>query len=171
MSSLFAVINELCIIFCRTSNMKNVKRVEFTEVTTLEVGTGANVKFYNMESLLEGEWLRYSNNGGYVNTMDYAAVLQAFTHWTHERSRGLLMVTDLQGVRVVNEDGENVFCLCDPAIHCTDVMRFTRTNLGAEGFKLFFDTHKCNDVCQKLGLAVGSAGRTLSGTKVGTYWV
>jgi hypothetical protein len=135
--------------------MKNVKRVQFTEVTTLEVGTGANVKFYNMESLLEGEWLRYSNNGGYVNTMDYAAVLQAFTHWTHERSRGLLMVTDLQGVRMV---------------HCTDVLRFTRTNLGAEGFKLFFDTHKCNDVCEKLGLKVGTAGRTLSGTKVGAYW-
>ncbi|KAG0555935.1 hypothetical protein KC19_11G014000 [Ceratodon purpureus] len=154
----------------RTSNMKNVKRVEFTEVTTLEVGTGANVKYYNMESLLEGEWLRYSNNGGYVNTMDYAAVLQAFTHWTHERSRGLLMVTDLQGVRIENSDGENVFNLCDPAIHCTDVLRFTRTNLGAEGFKLFFDTHKCNDVCEKLGLAVGTAGRTLSGTKVGTYW-
>ncbi|XP_024402664.1 uncharacterized protein [Physcomitrium patens] len=153
-----------------TSNMKNVKKVEFTEVTTLEVGSGSNIKFYNMESLLEGEWMRYSNNGGYVNTLDYAAVLQAFTHWTHERSRGLLMVTDLQGVRMTNLFGENVFCLCDPAIHCTDVMRFTRTNLGAEGFKLFFETHKCNDVCEKLRLAVGTAGRTLSGTKVGSYW-
>ncbi|KAG0564826.1 hypothetical protein KC19_8G143000 [Ceratodon purpureus] len=153
-----------------TLNMKNVKKVEFTQVTTLEVGSGPNVKYFNMESLLEGEWLRYSNNGGYVNTLDYAAVLQAFTHWTHERSRGLLMVTDLQGVRMMNSFGENVFCLCDPAIHCTDVLRFTRTNLGSEGFKLFFDTHKCNDVCEKLGLAVGRAGRTLSGTQVGSYW-
>jgi hypothetical protein len=126
--------------------------VEFTQVTTLEVGSGPTRKFYNMEEVLEGTWIRYSNNGGYVNTSDYAAVLQAFTHWTHVRSRGLLMVTDLQGV------------------HCTDVMRFTRTNLGTEGFKLFFDTHKCNDVCKHLGLEVGTAGRTISGTRVGKYW-
>jgi hypothetical protein len=154
----------------RTSNFRNVKKVEFTQVTTLEVGSGSTRKFYNMEEVLEGTWIRYSNNGGYVNTSDYAAVLQAFTHWTHERSRGLLMVTDLQGVRMKNEHGESVFRLCDPAIHCTDVMRFTRTNLGAEGFKLFFDTHKCNDVCKHLGLAVGTAGRTMSGTHVGKYW-
>jgi hypothetical protein len=154
----------------RTSNFKNVKKVEFTQVTTLEVGSGPARKFYNMEEVLEGNWIRYSNNGGYVNTSDYAAVLQAFTHWTHERSRGLLMVNDLQGVRMKNEHGESVFRLCDPAIHCTDVMRFTRTNLGVEGFKLFFDTHKCNDVCKHLGLAVGTAGRTISGTHVGKYW-
>lgn len=150
--------------------MRNVKRVEFTEVTTLEVCSGPNTKFYNMESLLEGAWLRYSNNGGYVNTLDYAAVLQAFTHWTYEVSRNLLMVTDLQGVRMKNSSGENVFCLCDPAIHCTDVLRFTRTNLGTEGFRLFFETHKCNDVCEKLGLRVGTAGRTRSGTIVGSYF-
>jgi hypothetical protein len=154
----------------RTSNFKNVKKVEFTQVTTLEVGSGPTRKFYNMEEVLEGTWIRYSNNGGYVNTLDYAAVLQAFTHWTHERSRGLLMVNDLQGIRQKNEHGESVFRLCDPAIHCTDVMRFTRTNLGLEGFKLFFDTHKCNDVCKHLGLAVGTAGRTISGTHVGKYW-
>jgi hypothetical protein len=170
MTSLLASADFLSAHCYRTSNFKNVKKVEFTQVTTLEVGGGPTVKYFNMEQVLEGQWIRYSNNGGYVNTSDYAAVLQAFTHWTHERSRGLLMVTDLQGVRLKNADGENVFCLCDPAIHCTDVMRFTRTNLGQEGFKLFFDTHKCNDVCKHLGLAVGTAGRTISGTRVDKYW-
>lgn len=54
--------------------MKNVKKVEFIEVIILEVGFGLNIKFYNMESLLEGEWMCYFNNGGYVNMLDYVVV-------------------------------------------------------------------------------------------------
>jgi hypothetical protein len=73
------------------------------------------------------------------------------------------MVTDLQGVFTARADGQPVFQLSDPAIHCTDVLRFSRTNLGEEGFKLFFNSHKCNNVCQALRLpALGE--RTSSGT-------
>lgn len=137
--------------------------VEFTEVSVLEV----EGKFYNMEMLLLGKWNKYNSNGGFINEEEYRATLQAFTHWTYECSNKLLMVTDLQGVFAPNSDGHMRFHLCDPAIHCTDVLRFTKTNLGPEGFKLFFESHKCNDVCKNLKLKPGRNGVTTSGTIVG----
>lgn len=139
-------------------------KIHFTEVSLVKVGH----KFYTMEKLLRGEWTRYSNNGEYVNMTDYAATLQAFSHWTYHVSNGLLMVTDLQGVKQEDKSlpGKHIFCLCDPAIHTNDenVMRFTGTNLGEQGFKLFLDNHKCNDVCRHLALPVGMAGHTCKGT-------
>ena len=58
-----------------------------------------------------------------------------------------------------------MFTLSDPAIHCTDVLRFSRTNLGEEGFRLFFNSHKCNDVCRALRLPV-PGGTTSAGTRL-----
>jgi hypothetical protein len=156
---LFSICNSLD----RIQNLHGVKMVEFTEVSVLEV----EGKFYNMEMLLLGKWIKYNSNGGFINLEEYRATLQAFTHWTYECSDKLLMVTDLQGVLAPNRDGHMRFHLCDPAIHCTDVLRFTKTNLGPEGFKLFFNTHKCNDVCRNLKLKPGRNGLTTSGTIVG----
>jgi hypothetical protein len=156
---LFSICNSLD----RIQNLHGVKMVEFTEVSVLEV----EGKFYNMEMLLLGKWIKYNSNGGFINLEEYRATLQAFTHWTYECSDKLLMVTDLQGVLAPNSDGHMRFHLCDPAIHCTDVLRFTKTNLGPEGFKLFFNTHKCNDVCRNLKLKPGRNGVTTSGTIVG----
>ncbi|CAH0051088.1 unnamed protein product [Clonostachys solani] len=70
---------------------------------------------------------------------------QAFSHFTFERSWGTILVCDLQGVRGV---------LTDPAIHIANTNRFrlADTNLNKEGFKFFFSTHVCNDVCRKLEL-------------------
>jgi hypothetical protein len=156
---LFSICNSLD----RIRNLPGVKMVEFTEVSVLEV----EGNFYNMEMLLLGKWIKYNNNGGFINLEEYRATLQAFTHWTYEYSDKLLMVTDLQGVLAPNSDGHMRFHLCDPAIHCADVLRFTKTNLGPEGFKLFFNTHKCNDVCRNLKLKPGRNGVTTSGTIVG----
>ncbi|CAK7226544.1 hypothetical protein SBRCBS47491_006267 [Sporothrix bragantina] len=98
--------------------------------------------------LLNGRYVKYNNNCGSVNHdngSDVSKAAQAFSHFTFERSKGELLVADLQGVGNV---------LTDPAIHTQDPARFvlTDTNLGVDGFKLFFSSHKCNSVCQKLGL-------------------
>lgn len=71
---------------------------------------------------------------------------------------------------MMNLFGENVFCFCDFVIYCIDVMCFICINLGVEGFKLFFEIYKCNDVCEKLRLVVGIVGCILLGIKVGSYW-
>ena len=58
------------------------------------------------------------------------------------------MIYDLQGVEHTNQ-----FLLTDPAIHCTDPLRFGKTNFGKEGIeKCFLMNHKCGSVCKKLGL-------------------
>ncbi|ERS99401.1 hypothetical protein HMPREF1624_04601 [Sporothrix schenckii ATCC 58251] len=103
----------------------------------------------SLEPMLDnGRYVKYNNNCGSVNDdsgSEISKAAQAFSHFTFERSRGELLVADLQGV-------DNV--LTDPAIHTRDPHRFvlTDTNLGVDGFKLFFSTHTCNSVCETLGL-------------------
>ena len=115
-------------------------------------GAGADVDKAECMSLepmlLNGRYVKYNNNCGSVNDDNGSAVseaAQAFSHFTFERSKGAVLVADLQGVGNV---------LTDPAIHTRDPARFvlTDTNLGVDGFKLFFSSHKCNSVCEKLGL-------------------
>lgn len=103
-----------------------------------------------MEPSFPGTYIKYNSNSGWVNNVDnpfnpFNRAAQAFSHFTFERSRGRLLVSDLQGVGCI---------LTDPAIHTRDTDRFplTPTNLGQDGFKFFFATHKCNAVCRKLGL-------------------
>lgn len=62
------------------------------------------------------------------------------------------MVVDLQGIVSSGIGGERTLLLTDPAIHCKDIMRFGRTNLGPVGMQVFFERHRCNEFCKKLGL-------------------
>ena len=105
----------------------------------------------SLEPLIEGTYIKYTNNTSWVNRdnpddpINLAA--QAFSHFTFERSRGRFLVSDLQGVGRL---------LTDPAIHTRDEQRFklSDTNLGREGFKFFFSSHECNDLCHKLKLQI-----------------
>ena len=64
------------------------------------------------------------------------------------------MVVDLQGIISKGPNGEQAIELTDPAIHCTDLTRFGRTNLGESGMKGFFSRHKCNGICKQMGLVI-----------------
>ncbi|KAL6852486.1 hypothetical protein ACO1O0_007031 [Amphichorda felina] len=129
-------------------------------VTTCLQGTSASAtssgegEFISLEPYIGGAhvadaYVKYNGNNSYVNSaipddkVNIAA--QAFSHFTFERSWGTLLVCDLQGVGRV---------LTDPAIHTLDRERFklTDTNLNEDGFKFFFSTHVCNDVCRQLKL-------------------
>ena len=110
-----------------------------------------SVDIYLLEACIEGEFVRYGNNAGYVNPMISAELAHAFSHWTWVASEGRLMVTDLQGT---NEG--DAFTLTDPAIHCPqDLVRFCYTNLGMQGIELFFGSHSCGPTCIALGLKPG----------------
>lgn len=66
---------------------------------------------------------------------------------------GKLMVVDLQGM-IINgaTSAARTIELTDPAIHCTELLRYGRTNLSEKGMAGFFSRHQCTQVCKKMGL-------------------
>ncbi|KAN0079115.1 kinase-like protein [Elaphomyces granulatus] len=121
----------------------------------------------SLEPFIEGTYVKYNNNWGYVNEENpgdrFNEAAQAFSHFTFERSRGCFLVNDLQGVGHL---------LTDPAIHALDPERFklSETNLGQEGFKFFFATHVCNAICRKLGLKSNASMIILGNYKFRETW-
>ncbi|KAK1774191.1 hypothetical protein QBC45DRAFT_459257 [Copromyces sp. CBS 386.78] len=101
----------------------------------------------SIEPYIGLDYVKYNTNAGWVNDSKDPSneAAQAFSHFTFERSRGAFLVSDLQGVNGL---------LTDPAIHTRDQDRFplSKANLGDDGFKFFFASHECNDICRELGL-------------------
>ena len=126
-----------------------------------------------VEAFLKGKFTKFNGNNGYicqstarqkqislaigeVNLTDF---LHAFSHWSLVESGFRRLVCDLQGI--LNEEGRNPkFELTDPCI-CTrrsDRTRKTkkkgdrRTDMGMWGIRQFLKSHKCNKVCECLGI-------------------
>ncbi|KAF4994751.1 hypothetical protein FDECE_13024 [Fusarium decemcellulare] len=142
--------------------------IDFIVTTCLRGKAGASgADCMSLEPYIEGEYVKYNNNSSYVNEEDpddeFNKAAQAFSHFTYERSWGSFLVCDLQGVGHV---------LTDPAIHTLDPDRFklADTNLGKEGFKFFFATHVCNDICRKLELKSTAAQILSSDCEFREWW-
>ncbi|CAF0919329.1 unnamed protein product [Adineta steineri] len=126
------------------------KKINFimTKLVVDKLSDGKN-RNLTMERFIEGPYKKFSNNAGFVDYNDPALTLQAFSHWTHEYTKGDMIVVDLQGIDM----GDNKsYLLTDPCIHSTDLKRFGCSNLGEDGMKRFFQTHMCNVVCYALKL-------------------
>eukprot|EP00929_Paragymnodinium_shiwhaense_P088872 TRINITY_DN49187_c0_g1_i1.p1 TRINITY_DN49187_c0_g1~~TRINITY_DN49187_c0_g1_i1.p1 ORF type:complete len:759 (+),score=107.99 TRINITY_DN49187_c0_g1_i1:52-2277(+) len=139
------------------------------------------------EAELEGLWRKWNNNaGGVINDSGAALgaiaegdeedseedtervadrsksaieeIPQCFSHFSHVHTGGRELVCDLQGVW--NEvDG---FTLTDPVVHYASESG-TRNHNGAtdkghSGIAKFFETHKCGELCRKLGLSSQAPG-------------
>jgi hypothetical protein len=121
-------------------------------------------RFVAVEPYLDGAFVKYSNNNGWVNrrhaTVTDAATavseLQlwtetaaAFSHFTWQLTNGQIMVTDLQGVGGI---------LTDPQIHTksgrgrSHLGKRQSGDIGKDGMTRFFHTHACNALCQCLAL-------------------
>jgi len=128
------------------------KKIEYLDATGIRfVDKEDRIRYGCVENVLEGDYLKWSNNFSYVRGStdeDFSATLQAFSHWTHSVTNGYLMIIDVQGVK----NSENRFTLTDPAIHCTDEARFGDSNIGSEGMEEFFKHHECNQICKALKL-------------------
>ena len=79
--------------------------------------------------------------------------MQAFSHFTYKFTSKKLIVCDLQGTYDADASPPKIE-LTDPAIHYKSSqgreMVYGRTDKGKKGIQLFFNTHKCTDLCQLL---------------------
>jgi len=87
-------------------------------------------RFYYVEQVLQGEFVKYSSNTGYWDEEKLDPWLLKFALWTAEVTKGFMMVTDLQGCRTAEG-----YQFTDPVILCKDVGRFSSTNLGEGGIE------------------------------------
>ena len=130
----------------------NSQRIHYLRLNIVKLTDEHGIKkLYTSESLLnnyEEGFRKWTNNTSFVNKDLYSDAMHAFSHWTYEKSGGYLLICDLQGV----QEDHDKYVLTDPAMHCTDLLRFGSTNLGPDGMKRFFRSHQCNDVCKQLKL-------------------
>ena len=130
---------------------RGIKDILFTKVVVVSLRDRSKPFYCSQEPLIEGPYVKYNSNSGFVNKDEYAASLNAFSHWTYQVTAGYLMVVDLQGVKTTSPTASK-FTLTDPALHCKDVTRFCSTNLGNDGMHRFFRTHHCNIICKTMDL-------------------
>lgn len=102
-----------------------------------------------LETFIAGDYVKYNSNRGYVNQKlqddPTNNAIQAFSHFTFERSQGRFLINNLGGV------GRLLF---HPAVQARERNQFVLldSNYGAKGFRTFFATHDCNAVCRDLQL-------------------
>merc|ERR1712070_208163 len=157
--------------FTKLATAKRVplKKVRFLKAKMAKLSIDGEERWGLLEKKLnmgsEGyiKWINNTNGKKNYTDPNFSATMEAFAHFTYDVTGGYLMITDLQGVK---EDGEN-YILSDPAIHCKD-MRFGFTNLLTRGFDMFFQTHKCNRICQTLSLRQNVGQKTMSILNKGT---
>ncbi|KAM5344158.1 hypothetical protein ACJ41O_012695 [Fusarium nematophilum] len=149
-----ALCKAFALEFNALSNGKHT--IDFIVTTCLQRkgSSSSSADCLSLEPWIPGTYVKYNSNNSYVlndpdNEFNKAA--QAFSHYTYERSWGRFLVCDLQGVG---------HTLTDPAICTLDKERFklADTNIGKEGFKFFFCTHECNEICRKLKLKSNREG-------------
>ena len=124
--------------------------LKFVSPSLLEIKEDSKWRHFCVEPYIEGAYQKFNSNAGYVaESSQINDVLQAFSHYTWQKSGKRLIVCDLQGV--VTESG---ILLTDPSIHsCNEeLLRYGATNLGSKGIETFFATHTCNTVCKEMKL-------------------
>jgi len=135
---------------------RNMARIIFVECYLYKAEDGKEnspAPFFVGERFLPGVFRKYNSNHGYVDPeVPESEVAQAFSHFTFQASRGDHMVLDLQGVHLDKAQRRKPhLILTDPQV--VSVARsFGPGDLGEEGMRAFFQSHRCGITCRKLGL-------------------
>jgi elongation factor 2 kinase len=74
------------------------KKIDIFQISILEFKDRLGSPLFHLEHFIEGEYIKYNSNAGFVEDVNLRNTPNAFSHFTFEKSNHEQIVVDIQGV-------------------------------------------------------------------------